>query len=86
MVNLEKIVFLTHLFLDVLMKYLFPNLEFHKCTVYTTDDEDLPKGPPPSSEDLGKCGMENNIFLFFHNAIIPQNVMHVYAIYSLFSL
>lgn len=32
--------------------FFFSNLQFHKCTVYTKDDEDLPKGPPPSSEDL----------------------------------
>ena len=52
--------------------FFFSNLQFHKCTVYTTDGKDLPKGPPPSSGDLGKCRMGNNIFLFFHNAIIPQ--------------
>ena len=36
--------------------------------------------------DLVKCQLENNIFLFFYNAIIPQNVVHLYAIYSLSSL
>ena len=64
----------------------FFNSQFHKGTVYTTDGGDLPIGPPPSSGDLGKCWMENNIFPLFNNAIIPQNVMHLHAIYSLSSL
>ena len=42
MVNLDKISFTTHLFLDVEIKYIFSQ----KFTVYTTDGEDLPKGHP----------------------------------------
>ena len=53
----------------------------NKFTICTTDDEDLPN----TGGDLGKCHLENNIFLFFYNAII-QNVVHLYAIYSLSSL
>ena len=53
----------------------------NKFTFYTTDGEDSPH----SGEDLGKCQLENNIFLFFYNAIIPQNVMHLYAVYCLSS-
>ena len=48
-------------------------------SICTTDDEDLPN----TGGDLGKCQLENNNFLFFYNAIIPQNVVHFYAIYSL---
>ena len=40
----------------------------------------------PKEGDLGKCQLENNIFLFFYNAIIPKNVVHLYAIYRLSSL
>ena len=40
----------------------------------------------PKEGDLGKCQLENNIFLFFYNAIIPKNVVHLYAIYHLSSL
>ena len=54
----------------------------NKFTICTTDDEDL----PITGGDLVKCQLENNIFLFFYNAIIPQNVVHLYAIYSLSSL
>ena len=52
----------------------------YKFTVYNTDGEDLPKGPPPSSGVSVEWKIII-IFLFFHNAIIPQNVMHLYAIY-----
>ena len=50
MVDLDKTFFTTYLFLDVKIKCLFSLLQFHiKFTVYNTDGEDLPKGPPPSS-------------------------------------
>ena len=50
MVDLDKTFFTTYLFLDVKIKCLFSILQFHiKFTVYNTDGEDLPKGPPPSS-------------------------------------
>ena len=51
----------------------------NKFTICTTDGEDLPN----AGGDLVKCQLEYNIFLSFYNAIIPQNLVHLYAIYSL---
>ena len=62
MIHIDKVLF-------------FSNWQLHKFTVYTTDDEDLPKGPPPAGSDLGKC--QRWYFLFFYNAMIPQNAMHL---------
>ena len=57
----------------------FSHRQLHKFTVYTSDGEDLPKGPSPSGGDLGKCRLENNIFLFKISCICKQ-----FKVYPLF--
>ena len=79
MISLEKMFFTTHLFLDLSIKYLFLNTDNYTSFLLILQMAKISMYPKDHllQLEIWLSATGKLYILLFHNAMIPQNVMHL---------